>query len=75
MGGEILFSGADIQPGTPTMASLVKNKVVLSLSLIHISLARRPPNIIALIGTPSPVKNSGAMEGQFSAGAVNLEFG
>lgn len=32
MGGEILFSGADIQPGTPTMASLVKNKVVLSLS-------------------------------------------
>ena len=32
MGAEMLFSNADIQPGTPTMASFLKNKVVLSLS-------------------------------------------
>ena len=32
MGAETLFKGADIQPGTPTMASCLKGKPVLSLS-------------------------------------------
>ncbi len=32
MGAEILFQGADIQPGTPTMASVIDGKVILSLS-------------------------------------------
>lgn len=32
MGARTLFRGADIQPGTPTMASLLEDKVVLSLS-------------------------------------------
>lgn len=31
-GATILFQGADIQPGTPTMASLLEGKVILSLS-------------------------------------------
>jgi len=39
------------------------------------ALALLPPNMMASIGTPSPVKNSSAMVGQFSAGAVNLELG
>lgn len=32
MGAEILFQGADIKPGTPTMASVLDGKVILSLS-------------------------------------------
>ena len=32
MGGETLFKGADIQPGTPTMASLLGGRIILSLS-------------------------------------------
>ena len=32
MGAQILFRGADIQPGTPTMASCLKGKIILSLS-------------------------------------------
>lgn len=32
MGAEKVFSGADIQPGTPTMASILKGKPILSLS-------------------------------------------
>ena len=31
--------------------------------------------MIAEIGTPAGLLNSGEMHGQFSAGAVNLEFG
>lgn len=31
-GAKILFRGADIQPGTPTLASLLDGKVILSLS-------------------------------------------
>ena len=29
---DLLFRGADIQPGTPTMASRINDKVILSLS-------------------------------------------
>lgn len=32
MGAEILFSRANIQPGTPTTASVINNKIILSLS-------------------------------------------
>ena len=32
MGAKILFSGVNVQPGTPTMASVLDRKVVLSLS-------------------------------------------
>lgn len=32
MGAEVLFRGAEIQPGTPTMASKIGDKVILSLS-------------------------------------------
>lgn len=32
MGADLLFRGADIQPGTPTMASRINDKVILSLS-------------------------------------------
>ncbi len=39
------------------------------------SFARRPPKMIAEIGTPAPFPNSSEMQGQFFAGAVNLEFG
>lgn len=32
LGAKILFRGADIQPGTPTMASVLDKKIILSLS-------------------------------------------
>ena len=32
LGAEVLFKGVDIQPGTPTMASIKDNKIILSLS-------------------------------------------
>ena len=32
MGAEVLFQGADIQPGTPTLASVLNQKIILSLS-------------------------------------------
>src|SRR5579871_6555857 len=37
--------------------------------------ARRPPNRIAEIGTPSGCSHSGAMAGSWAAGAVNRAFG
>src|SRR3954469_23856246 len=36
---------------------------------------RRPPNRIALIGTPAGSSHSGAIDGHCDAGAVNLAFG
>src|SRR5579883_2158075 len=38
-------------------------------------VARRPPKIIALIGTPSGFSQSGSMVGHCEAGAVNRELG
>src|SRR5688500_15357447 len=38
-------------------------------------VARRPPNIIALIGTPLGFSQLGSMVGHCDAGAVNREFG
>src|SRR5689334_3003734 len=38
-------------------------------------VARRPPKISALIGTPSGFSQSGSMVGHCEAGAVNREFG
>lgn len=32
MGAEILFQGADIQPGTPTLGACLKEKIILALS-------------------------------------------
>ena len=37
--------------------------------------ARRPPKMIAEIGTPAGLLNSDEMQGQLIAGAVNLELG
>src|SRR5258706_2036877 len=39
------------------------------------TLARRAPNIIALIGTPSGASHAGSMVGHCEAGAVKREFG
>src|SRR5580704_7272379 len=38
-------------------------------------LARRPPKIIALIGTPSGSSQAGSIVGHCEAGAVNRAFG
>src|ERR1700679_1587741 len=38
-------------------------------------VARRPPNINALIGTPSGSSHEGSIVGHCDAGAVNREFG
>src|ERR1700679_3460421 len=38
-------------------------------------LARRPPNMIALIGTPSGASQAGSMVGHWDAGAVKRAFG
>ena len=35
-------------------------------------MARRPPNTMAEMGTPSPFSNSLLMQGQFLAGAVDV---
>src|SRR4029077_14120957 len=39
------------------------------------TLARRPPKMIALIGTPSGFSQSGEMHGHCRVGAVNRPFG
>src|SRR5215472_7924728 len=38
-------------------------------------VARRPPKMIALIGTPSGDSHAGSIVGHCDAGAVNREFG
>ena len=74
-----------ITPTAPVAAAVVSEPIteptntpwfqLLDWYTRGVRFARRPPKMIAEIGTPAGLLNSGEMHGQFSAGAVNLEFG
>src|SRR6185312_6873881 len=72
-------------PTAPAAAAVVSEPTVaprytpaLQLNAWYTSgivAARRPPKIIALIGTPSGDSHAGSIVGHCEAGAVNREFG
>src|SRR6188474_1370282 len=72
-------------PNAPTAAAVVSDPIVAPVYTPDVQLnawytrgivvARRPPNTMALIGTPSGASQAGSMFGLWTAGAVNRAFG
>src|SRR5690242_20808037 len=73
------------RPWPPTAAAVISEPIVapmytpcVQLNAWYTSgmlLARRPPNINALIGTPFGSSQAGSIVGHCDAGAVNRAFG
>src|SRR5947209_11518419 len=73
------------RPTCPAAAAVVSEPMVAPVYTPDVQLkawytsgmvaARRPPKMIALMGTPCGFSQSGSMHGHCEAGAVNLAFG
>src|SRR3954452_24990475 len=83
--GSIAIGSRRTLPTAPAAAAVVSEPTVaptytpaLQLNAWYTSgivAARRPPKMIALIGTPSGSSQAGSIVGHCDAGAVNREFG